>query len=270
MLYVACAFAVCSLALPSRALADEEEAVETPAAVSSPYVDYSAQLQSLSVGLGNVKTSIDDGRYEIQQHLVAIETLLTPVEEKEEDTKKEEKSAELKALEGISKQLEELTKDETVKIDEQEPVGLSKAGVSFDAYGNVSPTGTYASYAIGYLSRVGFGEHYVYLQDTSSSYVMCWGDLTSSGTNVNGSGNWVRWYYTNNYSYVMQYGSGQISIEAGNKVILSDLEPWPMLGDGTDVLRREVGFYAVVALCVFSLASVLGFTLRLRSYVVSD
>lgn len=260
-----------ALYVPAGALADEEMVVENGGGVSYPYVDYSAQLQSLSVGLGNVETQLETQRYELQQKLTSIETLLTPVEEVEKvEEKKEEKSDEVKLLESLNETVSGLAKSEVVEIEEQQPVQQTRAATSFTAYTNVSPTGTYAQYAIGYLPRVGYGEHYCFLQDTSSSYTFAWGDLAKSGSNISGNAKWVRWYYTSNYNYVMQSGEGSVTISPDNHTVMSDLDGWPMLGDGTDAMRKEVGFYAVVALCIFSLASVLNFTLRVRAAIVAE
>lgn len=173
---------------------------------------------------------------------------------------------ELDYLASIDAKLDGLAPDE-VEIEQQE----SRAAVSintFTAYQNVSPTGAYASYAKGMLPKVGFNQHYCFLQDSNSSYVFVWGDLRNgnsiTGTNVI----WVRWYYANNnVGYVEEFGGGDVTISPNNHVILTDLGNHPMLDANDELFRKEVGYYAVVTVALFSLVSVWGFVVRLRGSV---
>lgn len=173
---------------------------------------------------------------------------------------------ELDYLASIDAKLDGLA-PEVLEIEQQE----ARAAVSvntFNAYANVSPTSAYASYAKGLLPRVGFGEHYCFLQDTNSSYVFIWGAL-ANGSMITGTDvKWVRWYYVNNTSgYVEEYGGGDVTINPSNHVILTDLGDRPMLDSSIELLRREVGFYAVVTVVLFSLVAVWGFVVRLRGSV---
>lgn len=173
---------------------------------------------------------------------------------------------ELDYLASIDAKLDGLEPEE-VEIEQQE----SKAAVSintFTAYQNVSPTGAYASYAKGLLPKVGFNEHYCFLQDSNSSYVFVWGDL-QNGNSITGTDvSWVRWYYANNsVGYVEEFGGGDVTIQPNSHVILTDLGNHPMLDANDELFRKEVGYYAVVAVAIFSLVSVWSFVVRLRGAI---
>lgn len=216
----------------------------------------------------DVSSAIDNLRHDL---LVSNDVQSQKLDTLIEQTKPEQpvtinEMDELDYLASIDAKLDGLA-PEVVEIEQQE----SRAAVSintFNAYANVSPTSAYATYAKGLLPRVGFGEHYCFLQDTNSSYVFIWGALsngsTISGTNVK----WVRWYYVNNTSgYVEEYGGGDVTVNPSNHVILTDLGDRPMLDSSIELLRREVGFYAVVSVVLFSLVAVWGFVVRLRGSV---
>lgn len=266
------ALLVTTLALvagPARALADETEPVQP--VQSTP--DYSTRLDTLSGDVERLRQTVEGQRSEIVTHLITMETLMTPLPEPVETVeKKEEKSEETKQLEKIGEQLESIQKEltpEVVEVEEQKPVSATKATVTFTAYGNANPTNQYAQYSIGLLPRLGYGEHYIYLQDTSSSYVFVYGDLRRTDTNsYSGNAKYVRWYYVNNVNgYVQENGSGNVIVSTAGHVVMSDLEDRPMLAVGSELIRREVGFYALTACSIFCLASVLGFCVRLRGAV---
>lgn len=220
--------------------------------------DISGQLNALSGDVGSEKI-------QVVEHLERIEQLLTPEPEVTVEGEKDE----LDYLISIDDKLSEITLRETAEDAEVQAVGGTRATTyTFGAYTNPSPTGTYATYALGLLPRVGFGEHYVYLQDTQSSYVFVWGELTAtSSSQVTGDAKWVRWYNAGTqYGYVQESGSGSVTVNTNNHVIISDLQGWPMLtGSNSEMVRREVGFYAQVAVVLFVLAGVWSFTLRYRT-----
>lgn len=266
------ALLVASLALvvgPTSALADEEEPISAPAAAP----DYSTRLDTLSGDIERLRTTVDSQRSEIVTHLQTMELLMTPAPEPVENVeKKEEKSPELEQLEKIGEQLDGIQQEiapDVVEIQEQKPVGASKAAMTFTAYANVSPNNQYAQYSTGMLPRLGYGDHYIFLQDTSSSYVFVYGKLSRTDVNsFSGSAKYVRWYYANQVNgYMQESGSGNVIVNTAGHVIMSDLDDRPMLGVSNELLRREVGFYALVAVCIFSVASVLGFCVRLRGAV---
>lgn len=269
MMYALLVVSFALVAVPARALADEEQPVQTV----SGGTDYSTRLDSLSGDIERLRQSVEGQRSEVVTHLITMETLMTPLTEPVETVeKKEEKSDETKQLEKIGEQLENIQKEltpEVVEVEEQKSVSATKATVTFTAYGNANPTNQYAQYSIGLLPRLSYGEHYIYLQDTSSSYVFVYGDLRRTDTNsFSGNAKYVRWYYVNNVNgYVQENGSGNVIVNTANHVIMSDLDDRPMLAVGSELLRREVGFYALTACCIFCLASVLGFCVRLRGAV---
>lgn len=269
---VAYALLVASLALvagPACALADETEPVQTPTLAP----DYSTRLDTLSGDIERLRQSVEGQRSEVVTHLITMETLMTPKPEPVETVeKKDEKSEETKQLEKIGEKLDNIQKEiapEVVEIEEQKPVSTAKATVTFTAYSNANPTNQYAQYSVGLLPRLSYGEHYIYMQDTSSSYVFVYGDLRKTDTNsFSGNAKYVRWYYVNNVNgYVQESGSGNVIVNTASHAIMSDLDDRPMLAVGSELIRREVGFYALTACCIFCLASVLGFCVRLRGAV---
>lgn len=150
-----------------------------------------------------------------------------------------------------------------------ESAPLRASNVNVVAYSNVTPTGTYASYAAGMLPRLSWEDEYVYVQDASNSYIFIWGDLEKADSQtIRGSScEYVRWYYSGQQlGYLQESGTADVSVTTQGHVVLSSLDGWPMI-ESQEVLRREVAFYALVAACVFSLASVWGFCVRLRGAV---
>lgn len=269
MLYALLVAATCLVAFPACAMADETEPVQPV----SGGTDYTTRLDALSGDIERLRQSVEGQRSEVVTHLITMETLMTPLPEPVETVeKKEEKSDETKALEKIDERLQDIQKEiapEVVEIEEQDSLAKARATVTFTAYANVNPTNQYAQYSIGLLPRLSYGEHYIYMQDTSSSYVFIYGDLRKTDTNsYSGTGKFVRWYYVNNVNgYVQENGEGNVIVSTANHVIMTDMDDRPMLAVGSELLRREVGFYALTACCIFCLASVLGFCVRLRGAV---
>lgn len=167
-------------------------------------------------------------------------------------------------LEGVSSKVDGLI----VSNAEPDPQPVQKLGASpqtFTAYANVSPSGSYASYARQLIPKMGWSDDYVFLQDTSSSYVLVWGDLDykSAGTITCSDAKFARWYYSGTSAgYLMQSGSGKVTVNLGNYVVLSTCGEYPLLDDGTTLFRQEVAFYAVCAALLFSLRSITDFLLR--------
>ena len=230
--------------------------------------DYTTRLDTLNYSVQNVRDSVDSERSEIVGHLQTIEQLMNKQDIKtiEEPTK----SDETKELEKIGKRLEgiqETLEEKGVEIEEQQPVTGNRANVTFTAYANASPSNQYALYSEGFMPRMGFKDHYAFLQDTSSSYVLIWGEISKSGSNIVGNAQYVRWYFANqNMGYLQESGNGNITVNPNGHVIMSDIDGYPMLGVDAEILRKEVGYYALVAICVYCLASVLRFCVRLSSH----
>lgn len=196
-----------------------------------------------------------------------------------------EVSTKLDKLEDIDKGLDDVESSVTGvsgKVDgiiagqatpEPAPVEKLAAGsrLVINAYANVSPTGTYATYAKQLIPKMDWNDDYVYVQDSSSSYVIVWGDLEyhSAGTVTGSQCEYVRWYYSGTGSgYVVQSGSGDVELNLGNYVVLSSLGDYPLLDDGFTLYRQEVAFYALCAVVIYSLHHCWGFLLRMRG--ISD
>lgn len=269
------AFVLSCFVCPALADEDEQEDSPSPVQVEQSQVEtynYNGQLDYLGQLLANqndllreVKTSNNE--------LLALLVADTHEGEDVETDKDEEPSEEVRLLEHIDDSLSELTG--TVREDEQEiQYNLDRAAQqTFVCYGNVSPTGTYASYAAGFIPRLGWSDHYVFLQDTNGSYVMVMGRLTSPDANtIVGDGcSWIRWYYSGSNGYVVERGSGDVSVTLNNHMVCSDLPNWPLLGDASvELQRRELMFYAIVATVWACLAVVWRFGLRMRTSVVSE
>ena len=272
---VLAALVVASLLLvPQRAFADDS---------GTAAHDYSGQLDSIGYKLDNISSgiagsgsSIDygprlDGMAQTLNNIYTVQLQQTQPEQTEEQKQEEVKQPEQKGpteldyLKSIDEGISELTKEEPET--EVETTALKAArSISLSAYTNVSPTGQWANYAKGYTTRLGWKDHYVFLQDSNSSYVMAWGDLRDTGTAITGNADWVRWYYAGNGSgYVRETGSGNIEVTYGQYTVMSDLAGWPMLAGADELLRREVMLYAIVAAGLFSLGSVGSFLLRNRN-----
>lgn len=257
-----------AVSVPSYAIAEPDDAEEDSEVVTyTTAPDYSTRLDTIAFSVQNVRDSVDGERSEVVGHLQTIENLL------DDDVKSvegDEKSEETKELEKIGKRLEGI--QETLvttgeEIEEQKPLSGTKAAASFTAYANASPSNQYALYAEGFMPRMGYKDHYIFLQDTSSSYVLVWGSLEKNGSSYSGNANWVRWYYQNNVNgYVQESGNGSVNVNPSGHVVLTDFEGYPMLGVENELFRKELGYYALVAVCVYSLFHVLGFTLRVSQH----
>lgn len=199
----------------------------------------------------------------------------TVVESLEKDAK-EEKATEQTTDDGAeqgeeaptAEKVEEGSKEQTVesdttKVEEYgEPLPQTRATVSLSAWSNMSPTNTYAVYARGLLKEVRQDESYCLLQDSSGSYTFVVGkaDSLQSFTDAR----WWRWYNTSGVGWRLERGSGSASVSAGVYQVISNLEGYPSLdGEDSHMQRREVLFYALVAISVFSLASVWTFCIRM-------
>lgn len=158
------------------------------------------------------------------------------------------------------------------ELSASEPLRAGSAVTSV-AYASVSATSTHAQWAARTLPHVRWGQHYVFWQSGSSEYMMAWGDLSmpDDGTITGDAVSWVRWYYEGGtYTQRMQTGSGSLSLSTGGNVVLSDLGRYPLLDDGTSLIRQEVCLYAITAVVLFSLRAVWSFLLRMRGTGISD
>lgn len=200
--------------------------------------------------------------------------VVTPVPDKDEikTDDENEDSPELTQLKEINDKVGILTNGQIEPEETELKPVKAAANVTVVAYGNVSPTSQYAHYAAQIVPKMQWNDDYVFVQTANSEYYLFWGDLSQpdSGT-ITGTAMWVRWYFTGNTTgYVMQDGSGQVSISTNGYTVLSTKGNYPLLDDGTDMLHKEVTFYALVACALFSLRYVWAFLVRMRGSVVSE
>lgn len=257
---------------PTYAYAAEDVSTETSTQVVVDTESLEQQILDLKIEnqrqLDNIQTLVST----MNVTLSNIERYLEPKPEEKKDPEAKDTEDYLigiqKSLDNISAQLE------TPQEQEQKSVTRT-ASYNFVAYQNVSPTNQYASYASGLIPRLRWSEHYVFLQDTSSSYVMVYGDtLEYSGNNTftGTSCRYVRWYYSNQtVGYLTESGTADVSVSTSGHVVLSDLATYPML-EGTEQhsLRVEVAFYACVAIVIRTLHHVWRFTLRNGNGTMAD
>lgn len=259
---VACALCAASIAALCAATPRQTLAVE-PETVPAQTIDVSTIEERLTTI--DVDMTIDHNQQleklrSIDQNLTEMHDELTP---------KDGKST-VDYLSSIEDQLSTIAGNSSEpEIAEQRSAKTRAGSIAFVAYANAPSSGTYVNYANGYLSQMSYGDNYVFLQDTSSSYVFAFGDLSPVDTNTI-SGNmikWVRWYYSNNnVGYVMETGQSDITITCNNHVILSSLPKWPAItGAADEQLRKEVGFYALVLVSCSVLRDVWSFLVRMRS-----
>lgn len=178
------------------------------------------------------------------------------------------------SIDGVNGKLDTLLLESAEPtIEPVEMVAAANNTVTFTAYANVLPTSTYATYARQIVPKMGWKDDYVFMQDSSSSYVLFYGDIdfASAGT-FSGTGcDYIRWYFSGNSAgYVVQRGNADVVANVGNYMVCSSLDKYPLLDDGVTLFRQEVCFYALVAVIVYSLHCALSFTLRMRATAVSE
>lgn len=203
----------------------------------------------------------------IEEKIDQLITIQTPKEEKTEANAPE--SEELAELKSINENIGILIEQNNADPDApQKSDSLRASTITSVAYGNVSPTSQYATYASNVLPKLGWSEHYVFWQDGQQSYVMAWGDLGYENRTFTGSGcNYLHWYWQSQQAgYVVESGTANISLSSAGYTVLSDLDVWPALPNQTnEVMRREIMLYSVVAVAAASLAFVWSYTLRNRN-----
>lgn len=230
-----------------------------------------------------VTVTVDTGS--IEQTLSEIATDIQAMNQRDDERRRQEIEEEQRELAGKheeeakSPELEELESINGsigILIEQnngEQPVeskALAAGRVSLVAYANASPTSQYAEYARGMLQKLGWHDHYCFLQDGQSSYVYVWGDLSVDGAgDIVGEASYVRWYWeSNTVGYIMETGTGTVSVSPNSHTVLSDLGVFPAL-DSVEPLRREVMFYAVAACSVYCLHTVWSFLLRYRDAAAS-
>lgn len=253
-LFLACILALSWSAEVAYAEEPQVEAVQESANVEN--------ITELNDKISEVKQTVQTTSAEIVR---SVEENTKAIGELKDDEPVEDNSGEiLVTLEDISGKLDTLIIDGQDSVPE--PVKAVRAnGATFTAYGNVSPTGQYATYAARLVPKVSWNHDYVYLQDTASSYVFVSGDcdFRSNGEFSFSDADYTRWYYAGTGSgYLVQSGHGDVVVHAGQNVVLSSLGSYPLLDDGTSLLRNEVAFYAVCTSLLYVLGTIRAFLLR--------
>lgn len=245
------------------ALADESDAVVAQPVALATGRDYTSDIDAVRIEVDEVSSTLDQTNQTLDKILETVTT--SP------DSEKLTEDREIELLSSIDSHVLELVGQGQSVVETAEPLasGGRSTTLSLMAYANMSPTSAYANYAVGLLPKVGWSDHYVMVQDSVNSYTFIYGDIEYDTDTLVGYGcDWVRWYYqSQTRGYVMENGIGDVTVTPNGYVVISDLGPYPMLSNNNEMLRKEVGFYAIVAAAVFSLASVWGFTTRLRGTV---
>lgn len=231
-------------------------------------VDNSQQLGDISTKLDELEESVTTSTSDILVYLRERDAL-SDAQKTADEKATEGQETELQVLQRIDSKLLEVVGSTVAEGDIDMSSYDRAASLVLAAYGNTSPTSQYANYARGIVPKLGWDDHYVFLQDGTSSYVMVWGDLELADSNtIVGSGcKYTRWYFVNQATgYQCESGTSDVSVTLRGYQVISDLGDLPMFSETSDELkRREVMFYAVVAVCVFSLHSVWRYLLRNRA-----
>lgn len=239
-------FSCTAFATESEEVSQEQNGVEV------------SQEQKLDRDMLETIDRIDNKLTNIQRELES--------EEAEEEEGKE--SPELVELQHINESIGILIEQNAGEPlpEAQEPLRANGRFVSV-AYANVSPTGSYATYAAGVLPKLGWNDDYVFWQESSQSYVFAWGDLSYSSQTFTGDNvRWLRWYWAGqSQGYVLEEDSGSLSLSSAGYTVLSNLSDYPTLVNSSEQIRREVMLYAVVTAAVFSLHHVWTYCIRNRN-----
>lgn len=103
----------------------------------------------------------------------------------------------------------------------------------------------------GLVSKVPFGQHYVYWRDSQYSYKFAYGDISLEGTEFVGSGEVTICSYdstSTNYNSYYTWAvttDSNFSLSAGNRLVYSDLGTYP--GMGEKEVQKYVAITAYVA-----------------------
>lgn len=244
---------LCSLFYPTTAYA--EEATVTAPAIADPVEE---RLESID-------QHISDGFRDLQQTLQ--DQHLQEEQQQELDRIDNDSSRELDLISNIDTNVSRIVEDGDSSVPESEPVLTRDNLHTFVCYGHSPTSNNYYQYALGLMPKVGWNDHYCFIQDTQGSYVFTYGDLVSdgSGTITGSDCTWHRWYNGGmNVGWVHETGSGGVSITTQGYTIYSDLDWYPTI-PSDEILRREVMWYAVVGVAVVSLHLVWSYCLRNRN-----
>lgn len=202
---------------------------------------------------------MDTGTYLTEEEYYALfppEDEVSPSEDANEDAGAEASSP--IDDDGIISDGEE-AQDETVQEVVDTPALLS----AYDAADYSLGTSNISIFS-GLVSKVPWGQHYVYWRDSQYTYKFAYGSLELNGTSFSGGSNdiTVITYNTENYNssyYWTVAHDSAFSLSAGNRLVYSDLGNYPGLAD------KEVTKYATVSAFVLCAFAFWGIGSRLRN-----
>lgn len=265
---VGCALCAASVAALCAATPRQTLAVEPETNTTEQTIDVSSiteRLTTIDVDMNINSNQEQDKLRSIDQSLSDMRDELTPKDGKSTNDY-------LSSIEDKLSQVAGNTSQE--QLLDAPPLNRTRAGITFVCYANAPASGTYYNYASGYLQQMEYGDDYVFLQDSTSSYVLVFGQLSQIDSNTISGDNvkFCRWYYSNNnVGYLMETGQNNITISTNNHVVLSSIPKWPaMMSANDEVFRKEVGFYALVLVSCSVLRDVWSFLVRMRSASVPD
>lgn len=117
----------------------------------------------------------------------------------------------------------------------------------YDAAGDYNLGTTNQAIFSGLVSKVPFGQHYVYWRDSQYSYKFAYGDITLEGTQFLSDGDVIICSYDtsgtgyNNYYTWSAFTDSNFTLSAGDRLVYSDLGDYPALAE------REVQRYAAAS-----------------------
>lgn len=147
-------------------------------------------------------------------------------------------------------------------------VGSSISGTPYSSVVN----STYEDVAAQIVPKMGFADDYLFVCTDSAEYVLCWGDITLSGTVFTAdSVSYARFYSASAYrGYQVEFGSASLNVDARSYIVNSNLGSYPQLGSSDSNLTGLIGFAMVVCLAMYVMRSIFRWSLRSRVAVSHD
>lgn len=123
-------------------------------------------------------------------------------------------------------------------------------------YGSISST--YVEYFRGYLSRLGFYDHYVCSRVSQYDYIFAYGDLTFSGGIFSGSDIMVVTFSTRDNGTFSSGLQSSFSLNPHSYLVYTDIDsPYPSLATSADMSLRQVVFFIGILVTFYTLTQFL-------------
>lgn len=128
---------------------------------------------------------------------------------------------------------------------------------SYDTYyGSIGTT--YIEYFRGYLSRLGFSDHYVCSRVSQYDYIFAYGDLVYSGGIFSGTDIDVVTFNTYNNGSFSFDSQSSFSLNPHSYLVYTDIvSPYPSLATSSDVSLRQVVFFIGILITFYTLTQFL-------------